>query len=384
MKARGRLAGAVALLVALGVAACGSSSDDTSAGSAPATAAATTTSTSAKTHTADDVKGGVEVKPVAGWKPLHVAFFGYCSCNSYTATEAQGMKKALDQLNNGSSLKIFSANYSATTQANQIADAVTSQKYNAFIILPIDGAQVVPSVKQAVAAGIKVGAMSFPIGPSQTITDRPQVPGVVISLLNNPVADGAITGERTKQLCEGKSPCNIVVMTGPRGVSSEVLRVNAVKKAIGPNAKIVLTCDGAYTAAGGFKCMQNALQVTKDIDVVMSPSSDSMLVGAQKALGAVGIKIGEQNPDGKFKFVGLGASETAVNQIKAGLWDSSRVWLGDPTVSTVMISALDANVNGHGSEWPQAYDSDAISPIGKLADKKALDTDPSFKGEWCC
>jgi hypothetical protein len=53
-----------------------------------------------------------------------------------------------------------------------------------------------------------VTVQSFPIGPDQTITDRPQVPGVVISLLNNPIADGAITGERTKELCQGKSQCN--------------------------------------------------------------------------------------------------------------------------------------------------------------------------------
>jgi ribose transport system substrate-binding protein len=381
MKALGRLVGAVALLLALGLAACGSSSNapsSTPASSTPASAAAT-----GKQFTAADVKGGVDVKPVAGSKPLKVAFFGYCSCNSYTQTEAQGMEKELKKLNDGSSLTFFNGNYSASTQANQIADAITSKKYNAFIILAIDGASVVPAVKQAVAAGIKVGQMSFAIGPDVTNIDRPQVPGLAISLLNSPLSDGQVTGARTKALCEGKNPCNVLALVGP-SVPSEALRMKAVKKELTPNVKLVSTCNGQFTAAGGFKCMQDALQITKDINVVMSPSSDSELVGAQKALAAVGIKIGDQNTQGLFRFVGLGASQTAVKEIRAGHWDSSRTWLGYPTLSSIMIQSLYAHANGHGSEWPQAFDLDEISPIGALANKESLDADPSFQGEWCC
>jgi ribose transport system substrate-binding protein len=376
----GRLAGAAALALTLGLAACGSSSDAPSPTPAAGGAAA---STGQPRHTAADVKGGVEVKPVAGWKPLKVAFFGYCSCNSYTKTEAQGIQQELNKLNNGSTLTFFNANYSPSTQANQIADAVTSQKYNAFVILSVDGASVVPAVKQAVAAGIKVGQMSFPIGTNLTNREQPQVAGVAMSLLNSPVSDGEITGARTEALCKGKNPCNVLVLLGP-SVPSEALRYKAVKAALGPNVKIVSTCDGKYTAAGGFACMQDALQVTKAIDVVMSPSSDSELVGAQKALTAAGIAIGDQNPQGLFKFVGLGASQTAVKEIRAGRWDSSRVWLGSPTLSSIMVGSLYAHINGHGAEWPQAFDLDKISPIGSLANKQSLAADPSFQGEWCC
>jgi ribose transport system substrate-binding protein len=383
MKGPGRLAGAAALLLALGLAACGSSSNEPSSTPASSTPGSGAATTSQKQFTAADVKGGVDVKAVAGWKPLHVAFFGYCSCNSYTQTEAQGMEKELKKLNDGSNLTFFNGNYSPSTQANQIADAITSQKYNAFIILPIDGASVVPAVKQAIAAGINVGQMSFPIGSDLTITDRPQVPGVVMSLLNTPVSDGQVTGARTATLCEGKNPCNVLVLTGP-SVPSEGVRLKAVKNELTPNVKIVSTCDGKFTAAGGFKCMQDALQITKDIHVVMSPSSDSELVGAQKALAAVGIKIGDENPQGLFKFVGLGASQAAVKEIRAGRWDSSRTWLGYPTLSSIMIQSLYDHVNGRGSQWPEGFNLDEISPIGSLANKESLDADTSFQGEWCC
>jgi ribose transport system substrate-binding protein len=379
MKARGALAGVAAMLLALGVAACGSDEpSSTPAVNTPAPAAK-----SDNQFTAADVKGGVNVKPVAGSKPLKVAFFGYCSCNSYTQTEAEGMKKELEKLNDGSRLTFFNGNYSASTQANQIADAVTSQQYNAFIILAIDGASVVPAVKQAVAAGIKVGQMSFAIGKDVRNIDTPQVPGLTMSLLNSPVSDGQVTGARTQALCEGKNPCNVLALLGP-SVPSETLRMNAVKEELGSNVKLVSTCNGQFTAAGGFKCMQDALQVTKDIHVVMSPSSDSELVGAQKALRAVGINIGEENPDGLFRFVGLGASQAAVKEIRAARWDSSRTWLGYPTLSSIMIQSLYDHVNGRGSQWPQGFNLDEISPIGSLANKESLKADPSFAGEWCC
>jgi ribose transport system substrate-binding protein len=377
-------AAAAVSLLALCLAACGSTSQSSSSSQASATSSASTPGTAAPQYTAAKVKGGIAVKATSGWKPLHLAWFGFCACNSYSQSEAHGLQTDLSKLNDGSTFTSFDSNFSPTTEVNEIEDAVTSHKYNAFVVGPVDGASVVPAVKQAVAAGIKVGALGYPIGPSFTITDRPQVPGVVMSLVNNPIPDGTVTASRVKALCVGKNPCNIVVLTGVRTEAAEGIRYNAVKQTLAPNDKIVSTCDGNFTQSGGFTCMQDALQITRHINVVMTPSGDQMLSGAQKALAGDGIKIGNQNPQGLFKFVGTGADQDAVKEIRAGLWDSSRVYLGYPTVSSIMVMALYANINGHGSEWPQAFDVDAVSPIGPIADKQTLASDPSFAGEWCC
>jgi ribose transport system substrate-binding protein len=377
---RGGVLIAAATLATL-VAGCGSSDSTSSPSSAPATAA---TKSSAPTKTAAEVKGGAVVKAMAGDKPLHVAFFGQCACNAYAASEGKAVETAVKQLGNGSTYTFFDGKFSVSTQVNGIQDAITSKKYNAFVILPISGAAVVPSVRRATQEGIKVGAEAFPIGPSYTETDRAQVPGVLMSLVNNPNDDGSVTAGRANELCEGKDPCNVVVMLGDRTQPSEALRLDAIKKTIKPNVKLVNVCDGKYTQDGGFKCMQDALQVNKDIDVVLTPSGDQMLSGAQKALTAAGTKIGKQNAQGKFKFVGLGASEDAVKQIRAGLWDSSRVWLGGPTISTIMIAALNDHLNGRGDAWPESFPADKISPVGAIANEKSLAADPSFKGEWCC
>jgi ribose transport system substrate-binding protein len=377
------LASAVPLL-AMFLAACGSTSQSSSSAQAGATSSASSPATTTAQYSTAQVKSGIPVKATPGWKPLHLAFFGFCECNSYTQSEARGLQTDLNKLNNGSTFTEFDAKFSPTTEVSSIQDAVTSQKYNAFVVGPVDGASVVPAVKQAVAAGIKVAAIGFPIGPNFTITTTAQVPGVVMSLANNPIPDGTVTAGRVKTLCAGSNPCNVVVITGVRTEPSEALRYNAVKQTLAPNDKIISTCDGKYTESGGLTCMQNALQITRHINVVMTPSGDQMLSGAQKALAADGIKIGDQNPQGLFKFVGTGASQEAVKQIRAGLWDSSRVYLGYPTLSSIMVMALYANINGHGSEFPQGYDMDAISPIGASADKQTLTSHPSFAGEWCC
>ena len=371
-------------LLALCLAACGSTSQSSSSSQAGATTSASTQGTTAPQYTEARVKGGIAVKATPGWKPLHLAWFGYCTCNSYSQSEAQGLRQALNKLNDGSTFTVFDGKFSPTTQVAQIQDAITSQKYNAFVVGPNDGASVVPGVKQAVAAGIKVGALGYPIGPSFTITDRPQVPGVVMSLVNNPTADGTVTASRVKAICANKNPCNIVELLGVQTQPAETIRYNAVKQTLAPNDKIIATCNGNFTQSGGFTCMQDALQHTRHIDVVMTPSGDQMLSGAQKALAADGIQIGSKNPQGLFQFVGTGASPTSIKAIQAGLFDSSRVYLGYPTLSTIMIMALYANVNGHGSEFPLAFNTDAISPIGPIADKQSLATDPSFAGEWCC
>src|SRR5205823_2838076 len=114
-------------------------------------------------------------------------------------------------LKNGSTYTFFDGKFNAQTQFNQIQDATAAGKYNAFIILPNDSASVVPAVKQAVAKGIKVAALTFPIGKDYTITTRAQVPGVVMSLVNNPITDGIVTGQRTNALCKGRNPCKIVI-----------------------------------------------------------------------------------------------------------------------------------------------------------------------------
>jgi ribose transport system substrate-binding protein len=368
-------------MAALLGAACG---DDDNAAEAPAEKTEAAAAPSEDQVQAADLIGGVDVKAEPGDEPLKLAFFGLDAANPYTTSAAEGVKEAVEALGNDSSFTSFDGNFDAQHQLSQIHDAVATGRYNAFVLLPNDPTIVVPGVERAIEEDIKVGTTVYPIGPEFTIVDRAQVPGVTMTLVNNVVTDGEITGERANEICADKDPCKIVVLLGDRSLLVDVERLNALKKTIAPNVEIISTCDGGYLQEGGFKCMQDALQIDSEIDVILTPAGDEMITGAQSALEAAGIKVGEDNPDGMFQLIGLGANEDAVQRVRDGEWDSSRVYLANPTLSTIMVQALSDHVNGRGDKWPEAFDVDELSPIGALATQETLAEAPEFKGEWCC
>ena len=62
---------------------------------------------------------------------------------------------------------------------NQLRDALVSNKYQAWFIGPNDGGPLTPTIKQAIAKGVKVGCSLVPCGPN--IRDvNVQIPGQVI------------------------------------------------------------------------------------------------------------------------------------------------------------------------------------------------------------
>ena len=84
----------------------------------------------------------------------NIAFFGFAAANSF----AQATWKGIQQAAKASHVKtkFFDPNFDSGMQVSQIQDAITSHKYQAFIIQANDGNAVVPVVKQAIKAHIKV------------------------------------------------------------------------------------------------------------------------------------------------------------------------------------------------------------------------------------
>ena len=63
----------------------------------------------------------------------------------------------------------------------QVEDAITSKQYDAFVILPQAGNVIVPQVKDAIKAGIKVVCLLSPCGSNQQSNAR-QIPGYVTTV----------------------------------------------------------------------------------------------------------------------------------------------------------------------------------------------------------
>ena len=54
-------------------------------------------------------------------------------------------------------LTVFDAKFTTNVQVNQLRNALVSKKYQAWFIGPNDGGPLTPTIKAAVAQGVKVG-----------------------------------------------------------------------------------------------------------------------------------------------------------------------------------------------------------------------------------
>ncbi|MBV9415662.1 MAG: substrate-binding domain-containing protein, partial [Solirubrobacterales bacterium] len=189
---------AVVLTVALAAAGCGSSSKSSSASSA---AAAPSSSTSAAT-TASSACGGNKVK--------NIAFFGFAASNSFAQATWKGVQQEAQAC--GASAKFFDPNFIATTQVNQMEDAITTGNYQVFIVQANDGLAVVPAVERAIKKGITVVGEFTQIG-SRYDTIQPQVPGLIF-VGEGSVQNGKALGQPGVQACKGLNPCKVAYLQG--------------------------------------------------------------------------------------------------------------------------------------------------------------------------
>ena len=102
-------------------------------------------------------------------RPIRVAFFASGLANTYVPAQIQGAKSAAGKL--GASITVFDAVFDASKQVTQVQDAITSRKFDAFVISAIDGNALVPQIKKAIAAGTRVACISAPCGPGSDVAE---------------------------------------------------------------------------------------------------------------------------------------------------------------------------------------------------------------------
>jgi ribose transport system substrate-binding protein len=101
-----------------------------------------------------------------GKEPVRIAFFNYASGNTYTAAVQQGMQDAAEKV--GGSVQIFDGQAQADKQFAAMQDALSSGKFDAFLVTPINAVGLTPLFRQAKEEGIPVGTVSYPAGDDLT------------------------------------------------------------------------------------------------------------------------------------------------------------------------------------------------------------------------
>lgn len=252
--------------------------------------------------------------PPTAIPPVHIAVFFPVLGNSYTKAFTNGIEDAAKKM--GGTVDEFAANpaYDATSQHNQIQDAITAKKYDVFIIYACDGNAVVPDVKDAIAAGIKVVAADVVIGPNTT--SMAPYPGVVSYIGRTGISNGTYLGNMIVAACATvkSATCKVGYIEGAPALTIDQDRVTAINAVLAahPNIKIVSTQEGDYLEDTGLKVSQNMLQAHPDINV-FATSGDQMMLGAQQAVQDAGLT-------GKVLLIGNGTSTQGYQQIKSGAW----------------------------------------------------------------
>ena len=237
----------------------------------------------------------------------------------------------------------FDSGFDASKQFSQIQDAVTQGRFDAFIIIPLDAAALVPAVEEAIAADIAVVNTDLTLGP-ETDTSDPQIEGQAGTVVNPPASRGERVVEAIVAACEDLDPCNVGYMAGEPDFDFE-REAKAGLDAIPndhPNIHVVSYQSGhGYVAEPAIGIAQNMLQAHPEMNVMMV-TSDQASAGAEQALQDAG-RLED------IRLVSSGGSCPAVEAVKDGRWFATIVDLPKTEGREGMEIAIDW-VNGDQTE----------------------------------
>jgi ribose transport system substrate-binding protein len=271
---------AAAALLALTVAACGGGTKTV------------TVTTPATPDTATGGGSGKTVTIIASVPPTDHGWLGAISKNAEAAAKSHPDVK----------FELLQA-ADADSQAQQVEQAI-AKKPDALVILPQDGAALTPVAQKAEKAGIPVVNIDRLFSTADAATATILGDNYQIGVLG---AD--YIADQTK--CAG----NVVEIQGLAGISvtedrSKGFAEELKKKCPDGGLKVVAQQPGDFNPDTGLKVMENILQSQKKIDAVYT-HDDDMAQGVIQAIRNAG-------RDKEMFLTGVGGSENAMKQIKAG------------------------------------------------------------------
>ena len=237
-----------------------------------------------------------------------VAFLSFAVANSYDAPMLKAARDVAKK--NGATVTIFDAANDPKKQFAQFQTVSSSGQYDAIIVQPIFGPQLIPLVRQAVRKGIKVVNVDQILGTNPG-TARPPVAGMSGNVVFIQTDIGRKQGALVVQACRvnNLNPCNVGFLYSVKVSSLDTAirkGFDAVIKSV-PSIKVVAEGETFYQHAVALKAAQTMLQAQPDINLI---------VGAdQGATGAEQAKAGRD-----IVLVGYGGGRVGLNAVKAGRW----------------------------------------------------------------
>lgn len=227
----------------------------------------------------------IPAPPKGGVKALKIAFFSLGTSNEYLVKAQAGVVGVAKKY--GLSVHIYDSTFTATKQYDEMATALSSGAYNAFIIDPVTGRPICSQIKQAIKKHILVVTAILPACNRDTLNGAAQwQPGEITNV-----------GGQTPKWWEGffhyiaaQNPRGgkVIILTGPTGDALTTQTDVAAKKEL-PARKFTIVSNQAtnYTETDGYTVSQAALRANPGATILISNYSTVTLgaVSAAKALG---------------------------------------------------------------------------------------------------
>jgi ABC-type sugar transport system substrate-binding protein len=373
MKSRHLLTGALLALVSLAVlTGCGSSAgtkegEETSGNSEEASSTRSWNEGGEITIPTPKANSGKGVK---------IAFSGFGQDNPYS----QWIFKAIDkeaQKYGASATFIGPPSFEPEGQYELLSAIAQSKDYTAVIMLPIDGAQIVPAVEKVLGAGVKVATVSQLVGP-QPETSAVQIPGITTEVFAPVDINAEVMGEGVIKACEGVSNCEVDVLWGARSLSFDHAKIAPFKETIAGHSNIHTVCetDANYTQDEGRTEAADCLQAHPNLSVVATQADESAR-GAESSIEAAGKTIGLGKED--IKIIGSYASRYGVQKVREGKW--LQTWYSRPesmgfAATDLILEALE------GQKVPDFIPQEALDNVGSVVTKETLKEFPQIEGQW--
>lgn len=287
-------------------------------------------------------------KPAAPKKP-QIALVMKTQSNPFFVSMEKGARRAENEL--GVELLVRSAS-SETSIEHQILliDELIDQKVDAIVIAPADSTRLVPALKRAQQAGIKLVNIDNQL--SKEALERAQMPVVPFISVDNEDASYRAVKYLLKDV---KGPVQMGILEGIRSAENASARLQGAQRAIAekPQVKLVASESANWKIDEAYQQTERIFKKHPGI-TVMFCANDMMALGALKYLqdkGRKDVLIGAYDGvedvrlairDGK---IAVSVDQQAAQQGYQGIKLALQLLQGKPAAPVTMVDALLLHAN---------------------------------------
>jgi ribose transport system substrate-binding protein len=225
--------------------------------------------------------------------------------NPFFIEMEKGARRAEQEL--GISLKVkTAAQETSIEQQIQLVEDLIAAKIDAIVIAPGDSQRLIPTLKKAADAGIKIINIDNRLDP-ETVKQAGMAPIAFVSVDNDAGAYKA-----GKFLAEGvTAPTEAAILEGIRSADNARQRMEGARRALleNKNIKVVASESANWNLDEAYATTKAMFAKHPNIKIVFA-ANDMMAIGAAKYL--------QESGKGSVKLAGYDALDEAIAGIKAG------------------------------------------------------------------